>query len=138
LIFVADDCIYDPIVRALQIIRFEVKRRTDIGTRSPDPPILEACLHDHNILITFDMGIPPQAYLYDFGQNGLTIVLLRWKTSTYKDWQQIVEIILRDSSKWKESAQKEAGIISVNYKKGSRIRLWKDIPPIISSQVNSS
>lgn len=137
MIFVADDCIFDPIVKSLQILKFDIRRRWDFGIPSDDPPILEACLIDHNILITFDLGMPPQAYYYEFGQNGLTVIQLRWKTNKPKDWQQIVEVILRDSDTWKETAVNEPSVISVSYKGGSRSRAWKDIPPIIEMQVKN-
>lgn len=137
MIFIADDCIYDPIVKALQMIRFDIKRRWDIGVKSSDPPIIEACLADKNVLITFDLGVPPQAYYHEFGQNGLTIVLLRWKNATHRDWQQIVEVILRDSAQWLEIAVESPSVISVGYKSGSRARTWDKIPPMIATQVKN-
>lgn len=66
---------------------------------------MEVCLAKKAILITLDQGMASQAYYYQFSKNGLTIVLLRWKHQTFKDWQQMVQIILRDAHLWEETAK---------------------------------
>ena len=137
MIFITDHLVYDPIVRALLEVRFDVKRINEILQTKPDRFVMQACLENDGILITMDRGIPSQAYYYEFGQNGLTVVVLRWKTATPTDWQQMVEVILREANKWREAAKLAPSIISVSYKRGSRIRAWSTIPPIIALEAKS-
>jgi len=132
--FIADANVPDPVIQALLAVKFDVKRIKDIAPTRPDRFVMQGCLETGGILITFDQGIPSQAYLYQFAKNGLTVVLLRWKKSTYKDWQQMVEIILRDAHIWEEAARNEPSIISVSYKRGTRIRAWSTIPPLVMEQ----
>ncbi len=49
----------------------------------------------------------------------------------------MVEIILRDAHIWEEAASKEPSIISVSYKRGSRVRPWSTIPQLIKEQASS-
>ncbi len=132
--FIADDNVPDPVIQALLAVKFDIKRIKDIVATKPDYSVMQSCLEENGILVTFDLGIPSQAYYYEFAKNGLTVVLLRWKRSTYRDWQEMVEIILRDAHIWKEAASKESSIISVSYKRGSRVRFWSTIPPLIAQQ----
>ncbi len=82
--------------------------------------------------MTLDAGIPSQAYLERFADNGLTVVLLRWKKSGSKDWQEMLETILKDGKKWEEIAEKDPSVISVSYGR-MRVRSWKDMPRFGSS-----
>ena len=75
-----------------------------------------------------DTGIPSQAYVGQYAQAGLTIVLLRWKTLTYRDFQKMTEMVLRDGEKWMEIASHTPSIISVS-RRGSRPRAWSQVPP---------
>ena len=83
------------------------------------------------VLVTRDTGIPSQAYAAQYAHNGLTIVLLRWKTSTMKDFQQMAEAILRDGEKWIHIAETTPSIISVN-RHQSRPRAWAEVPDSIT------
>ncbi len=95
---VADANVPDPIIRALQAIGFDIKRLSELGSPAmPDREAMKAAVDVGGILLTADMGIPSQAYLFEYAKAGLTVVLLRWKTSTPEDWQQIVETVLRDA-----------------------------------------
>ena len=133
MIFIADANVAEPVIRSLLEVKFHIRRINEIAEIRPDRPVMQACLDANGILITFDLGIPSQAYLYEIAQSGLTVVQMRWKTSTYEDWQQIVGIILREHHVWEEAACKEPSIISVN-NRGSRIRSWSTIPQLIVMQ----
>jgi hypothetical protein len=132
-IFIADAMVPDPVVRSLSEVKFHIKRIQEISEIRPDRPVMQACLDENGILITFDLGIPSQAYLYEIAQNGLTVIQMRWKTSTHKDWQEMVGTILKEHHTWEAAASKEPSIISVN-NRNSRIRPWSTIPPLIVMQ----
>ena len=128
---------YKPVIQSLLAVKADLKRIEELTPKRDDRSVLQACLDAEGILITFDKGIPSQAYAYEFAKNGVTVVLLRWKGSTYADWQEMVEVILRDDALWKQAALSEPSIISVSYRRGSRIRTWSTIPPMILLQVPS-
>lgn len=134
---IADANVPDPVIQALLAVKFDVKRIKDIAKTRPDRAVMQACLDVQGVLVTLDQGIPSQAYLYEFAKNGLTVVLMRWKKSTHRDWQEMVEVTLKDARKWEEAASKEPVIISVSYKRGSRIRPWSTIPELIVKQALS-
>jgi len=135
-ILIADADVPDPVIRALQSVQFNIRRVTDIVSSSSDRAVMRAILESGGILVTRDLGIPSQAYLYEFAKNGLTVVLLRWKSSTPKEWQEMVEIVLRESELWRYVASREPSVISVN-KRGSRVRPWSAIPSEIAEQAKA-
>jgi predicted nuclease of predicted toxin-antitoxin system len=96
--FIADHCILNPVVQSLLAVKFDIKRIRDCTKSTDDESVMKVCLAEKAVLITLDQGMAFQAHYYQFAKNGLTIVLLRWKHQTYKDWQQMVQIILRDAS----------------------------------------
>lgn len=109
--FIADHDVPDPVIQALLAVKFDVKRIKEISPQRPDRFVMQAYLDAKGILITLDKGIPSQAYAYEFAKNGLTVVLLRWKELKYQDWQEMVEIILRDDDCWQRAASIEPSII---------------------------
>lgn len=124
---VADENIPYPIIHALQDVRYDVVRAADAGARGPDAAVMEATLRRGHLLMTMDVGLPSQAYVDRFAARGLSVVLLRWKTSTARDWQQILETILRDGEKWHRHAAERPCVISVRYFR-SRVRPWDTLP----------
>ena len=128
---IADHCIYDPIIQALSALRLPILRIQDIQSKMPDYSVMQACLENDGILLTLDKGIPSQAYAFEYAKDGLTVVLLRWKSNSPRAWQQITEIILRDYEQWIEVAETETSVISVSYNRGSRPHSWADISPKI-------
>ncbi len=125
---VADADIPVPVIRSLQAIKYDIVRYSELGLPTrPDTALMEGLLSRGGILLTQDTGIPSQAYLHQFGQKGLTVVLLRWKQSSPRDWQQMVAAILRHGESWKAFAAQTSGLISVN-KNRSRPRLWESLP----------
>jgi hypothetical protein len=132
LIVIADACIVDPVIRALKELKFAIVTISELKSERPDYSVMQCCLKNQGILITLDTGIPSQAYAFQYARNGLTVVLLRWKSQNREAWQQMTEIILRDHKYWIEIAEKEPSVISVSYRRGSRTRSWKDISPLIS------
>ncbi|MFC2060634.1 DUF5615 family PIN-like protein [Chloroflexota bacterium] len=128
---IADHCIYDPVLQALSALKFPITSITDLLTERVDYTVMQACLDNNGLLLTLDKGMPSQAYAFEYASKGLSIVLLRWKSGNNEAWQQITEIILRDSRYWIEIAQQETSIISVSYKGGSRSKAWTEISPLI-------
>ena len=126
---VADADIPVPVIRSLQAIKYDIVRYSELGLPTrPDTVLMEGLLSRAGILLTQDTGIPSQAYLHQFGQRGLIVVLLRWKQSSPRDWQQMVAAILRHGESWEAFAAQTPGLISVN-KNRSRSRLWESLPP---------
>jgi len=128
---IADHCVYEPIVLALSNLKFPLISIKEIQSEIPDYTVMQACLDNDGVLITLDTGMPSQAYAFEYAKNGLTVVLLRWKSGNHEAWQQITEVILRDHKLWFEIAQEETSVISVSYKGGSRPRAWAEISPLI-------
>ena len=126
---VADADVPGPVVDALKVLRYPIATYEDIGAPArPDTALLDHCLRTgHRVLVTRDTGIPSQAYVARYPQRGLTVALLRWKTSTFQDFQKMAEMILRDGEKWEETAAREPSVISVS-RHGSRSRPWVEIP----------
>jgi hypothetical protein len=132
--FFADANVPEPIIAALDAVRFDIRRTSELRpSTSTDRDVMGAVLEAGGILVTFDAGIPSQAYAYQFAERGLSVVLLRWKTSTPKDWQEIVAAILRGADSWRESTSNEPAVLSVS-KRGTRIRPWSEIPSQIADQ----
>lgn len=131
MILVADHCIYDPVVQALKKLKFPILSISELQDEIADYTVLQACLDNSGLLITLDKGIPSQAYAFEYANKGLSVVLLRWKSSKQDAWQQITEVILRDYNNWIEIAEKDTSIISVSYRGGTRARAWSDISPHI-------
>ena len=126
---VADADVPDPVIRSLQAVRYDIIRYTELGLPStPDRALMAALLQSGGILLTRDTGIPSQAYLYEYGIHGLTVVLLRWKQQRARDWQEMVEAILRYGESWEALAEEEPCIISVSRGR-SRPRPWRTLPP---------
>lgn len=131
---VADADVPGPVITALKALRYPVVTFQDIGAPiRPDTALIEHMLtfSDHRILLTLDQGIPGQAYIDQFHRRGLTVVILRWKTSTARDFQEMAIRILQDGEKWEEIAAQSPSVISVN-RRGYRVRQWKDVPNSIS------
>ena len=131
---VADADVPGPVITALKVLRYPVVTFQDIGAPiRPDTALIEHMLtfSDHRILLTLDQGIPGQAYIDQFHRRGLTVVILRWKTSTTRDFQEMAVRILQDGEKWEEMAARSPSVISVN-RRGYRVREWKDVPDSIS------
>ena len=135
---VADADVPDPIIRALQELRYDIVRAGDLGLANrPDRDLMAAILQTGGVLLTLDKGIPSQAYLYEYAHHGLTVVVLRWKTQFPRDWQEMAYAILRDGHKWLQMAAEAPSIISVS-RSGSRVRPWSSIPPSIADQARHS
>ncbi len=129
---VADADVPAPVISALKLLRYPIVTCNEIGAPvRPDKALMEHVLLRSRILITRDMGIPSQAYVAQYPAQGLSVVILRWKSSTYKDFQQMALAILRDGEKWEEKASHTPSVISVN-RNGSRYRAWSDVPDDIS------
>lgn len=129
---VADADVPMPVIRALQAVQYPIVTYNEIGAPvRPDKALMQHVLRHSRVLITRDTGIPSQAYVAQYPAQGLSIVLLRWKTSTPKDFQEMAMMILRDGEKWEERAAHTPSIISVS-KNRSRYRAWSDIPDDIS------
>ena len=125
---VADADVPFPVIRALKILQYPIATFDEIGAPvRPDKALMEHVLLHSRVLVTRDMGIPSQAYVAQYPARGLSIALLRWKTSTPKDFQEMAMMILRDGKKWEERAAHTPSIISVS-SNGSRYRAWADIP----------
>jgi len=125
---VADADVPFPVIRALKILQFPIATFDDIGAPiRPDKALMEHVLLHSRVLITRDTGIPSQAYVAQYPAQGLSVVLLRWKTSTPKDFQEMATMILRYGEEWEERASHTPSIISVNRNR-SRYRAWSDVP----------
>ena len=131
---VADADIPDPIIRPLQEVRYDIIRAKDLRLPSrPDRDLMAGILQLGGVLLTLDTGIPSQAYMYEYAHQGLTVVVLRWKTQFPKDWQEMVSAILRDGEKWARIAAETPSIISVTRSR-SRVRPWSTIPPSVADR----
>jgi hypothetical protein len=125
---VADADVPGPVIAALKILRYPIATHVDIGAPvRPDTALMDSVLAHSHVLVTRDAGIPSQAYVAQYPRRGLTVVLLRWKTATFKDFQEMAEMILRDGTRWEEIASHTPSVISVN-KRGSRHRAWQHVP----------
>ena len=127
---VADADVPGPVVDALNILRYPIATYEDIGAPArPDTALMDHCIRTGNyVLVTRDTGIPSQAYVARYPERGLTVALLRWKTSTFEDFQKMAEMILKDGAKWEATAAREPSVISVS-RHGSRTKPWGEIPP---------
>ena len=124
---VTDADVPGPVVHPLKILRYPIVTFQDIEAPvRPDTALMECVLRSSRVLVTRDTGIPSQAYLARYPERGLTIVLLRWKESSYSDFQEMAEMILRDGAKWESIAERTPSVISVN-RKGSRVKTWESI-----------
>ena len=125
---VADADVPGPVIRALQALKYPIKTYHEIGAPvRPDSALMNHVLCYSRVLVTGDAGIPSQAYAGQFAAKGLTVVLLRWKTATPLDFQEMAMRILRDGASWEEIASHTPSIISAN-KRSSRARPWTDLP----------
>ena len=132
---VADADVPSQVVDALKILKYPIATYQDIGAPvRPDSALIEHMLShsDYRVLVTRDTGIPGQAYIDQFHRRGLTVVLLRWKTSTPRDFQEMAVRILLDGEKWEQTAADTPSVISAN-RRGSRIRQWRDLPDSMPS-----
>jgi hypothetical protein len=130
---VADADVPVPVIQALKAVRYDIIRYSEIDLPStPDRALMEALLQSGGILLTRDTGIPSQAYLHEYGIHGLTIVLLRWKQQRARDWQEMVEAILRYGESWERTARETPSLISVS-RSGSRGRPWYTLPPEVGN-----
>ena len=88
--FLTDLDVPSPVIQGLRAVRFLFRSVEDDGIPlGVDRGIMARALNDLNgaVLITCDTGIPSQAYYYQYAQNGLTVVVLRWKRRTDRDLQ---------------------------------------------------
>lgn len=130
---VADADVPYPVIRALKILQYPIATFDDIDAPvRPDKALMEQVLRHSRVLITRDTGIPSQAYVAQYPAQGLSVVLLRWKTSTPKDFQEMTMMILRHGEDWAKRASHTPSIISVNRIR-SRYRAWSDIPDEIGN-----
>ena len=121
--FIADANVPDPVVRALQAIRFDIRRLDDVAAGEvSDRAVAHSVLASGGILITLDLGRASSAYTSELIENGLTVVSLRWNASTPLDWQQMVDAILRKADSWLQAAGGGPALINVSHAGGSRPR----------------
>lgn len=131
---VADGDVPDPVVTALKTLGYDIKTCDDLGLPvRMDPKIMAGALAHNSILLTMDTGVPSQAYLFELAQNGLSVVVLRWKVCNCKAFQEMALAILRDGEDWQRKAANDPCVISVNNRK-SRCRSWSNISPNIAKQ----
>ncbi|MBI4334100.1 MAG: hypothetical protein HY673_22790 [Chloroflexi bacterium] len=134
MILVADGDVPDPVVAALQAVNYDIRRYRELNLPArPDRELMAGILALGGILVTRDTGIPSQAYLLGYGLNGLTVVLLRWKESRPKDFQEMVAAVLKYGEDWKAIAARTPSMISVS-RRGSRARAWGTIPSTMGRQ----
>ena len=127
---VADADVPGPVLSSLRAVDFPIASFREIGAPvRPDSALIEYMLSnsDYRVLVTLDKGIPSQRYVAQFGERGLTVVLLRWKTSTRRDFEQMVRRILSDGESWERAAAEAPHVISANRHR-SRYRRVGDIP----------
>ena len=130
---IADADVPYPVIQALKILRYPIASFDDIGAPvRPDKALMEHVLRHSRVLVTRDTGIPSQAYVAQFPAQGLSVVLLRWKTSTPRDFQEMAMMIMRHGEEWEELASYTPSIISVN-RRSSRHRAWSDVPDEIGN-----
>lgn len=129
---ILDQCVYEPIIRALEAVQYDCVRLSLVtgSGQSPNEAVMQASLDRQAVLVPLDTGIPSQAYVDEFAAKGLTVVLLRWKTATPKDWQQILETILRHGAEWERIAASNPSVVSVRYRQ-MRPRPWSSIPRLV-------
>ena len=121
--FIADASVPVPVVRALQAVRFDIRRLDDIAAGDiTDRAVAHSVLQFGGILITLDLGRTPSPYVGELVENGLTVVSLRWSASTPLDWQQMVDVILRKAESWLQAAGGGPSLINVSHAGGSRHR----------------
>ena len=127
-----------PLIGALKILKYDIATLEELAIPvRPDSELMAGLLRTpHRVLVTMDTGIPSQAYLYRYAQAGLTVVLLRWKTRTPRDLQEMAVAILTHGSAWEALAAREPGIISVS-RSGWRHRAWSRIPATIEESARS-
>jgi hypothetical protein len=129
---IADADVPPPVIEALKVLRYPIATYDEVGAPiRPDKALMAHILAHSRVLVTRDLGIPSQAYVAQYAEQGLTIVLLRWKTSTYRDFQEMTKAILHDGARWEEIASNTPSVISVN-RQGSRYRAWTEVPDSIS------
>ena len=127
---VADADVPGPVLNGLRAVEFPIVSFREIGAPvRPDSALIEHMLSnsDCRVLVTLDKGIPSQRYVAQFSEQGLTVVLLRWKTSTTRDFEEMVSRILYDGYKWEQAAAESPHVISANRYR-SRYRRVGDIP----------
>jgi hypothetical protein len=130
---VADGDVPDQVIAALQIVKYDIVRYKELSFPvRPDKQLMAKILSIQGIILTRDLGIPSQAYLFEYAQNGLTVVVLRWKQSRPIDYQEMVLAILRDGESWGNTAGTQSSVISVS-RHGSRPRPWSTIPSAIAN-----
>ena len=121
--FIADASVPDPVVRALQAVRFDIRRLSDIVSGDvSDRAAAHSVLEYGGILLTLDLAQSPSPYVGELIENGLTVVSLRWSASTPLDWQQMVDAILRKAESWIQAAGGGPSLINVSHAGGSRPR----------------
>ena len=120
---IADASVPDPVVRALQAVRFDIRRLGDIAAGDvTDRAVAHSVLEYGGILLTLDLAPAPTPYVGELIENGLTVVSLRWNAATPLDWQQMVDAILRKADSWLQAAAEGPSLISVSHAGGSRTR----------------
>ena len=118
-----------PIVAALKALRFPAFTLQDLDIPlRPDSAVMQGALANDGILATSDAGIPSQAYLYEFGARGLTIVLLRIKPQGREAWQRAAGLILLNWSEWEAKASERPSLITIS-RSNVRVRPWDTLPP---------
>ena len=107
--FIADASVPDPVVRALQAVRFDIRRLGEIAAGDvSDRAAAHSVLEYGGILLTLDLAQSPSPYVGELIENGLTVVSLRWSASTPLDWQQMVDAILRKAESWIQCRRRRA------------------------------
>lgn len=127
---VADADVPGPVLSGLRAVEFPIVSFREIGAPvRPDSALIEHMLatSNHRVLVTLDKGIPSQRYVAQFSERGLTVVLLRWKTSTTRDFGEMVNRIRSDGDRWEQAAAECPHVISAN-RYASRYRRVEDIP----------
>jgi hypothetical protein len=68
---VADADIPEPVIRSLQIVKYDIVRYSEIGLPSrPDRALMEALLQSGDMLLTRDTGIPLKHIYTSMGFTG--------------------------------------------------------------------
>lgn len=120
---IADASVPDPVVRALQAVRFDIRRLADIAAGEvTDRAVAHSVLEYGGILLTLDLTRTPSPYVGELIENGVTVVSLRWSASTPLDWQRMVDVILRKTESWLRTAGDGPALINVSHVGGSRPR----------------
>lgn len=129
---VADADVPDQVIRSLQAVKYPILRLIELGLPlRPDRDVMGGLVSSGNrVLVTRDCGIPSQAYLFQYAARGITVVVLRWKKSDARAFQQMVRAVLTHGEEWERAAAERPCVISVN-NRSSRARPWATIPPSI-------